>query len=152
MTLKFTSHLPDLGKAFSAFGANAKIVKGRANASEKPNMPIAGARSLPLAAACTNNVPTIGPVQEKETRANVAAMKNRPAIPAWSPMRSTLLTHFEGKLMSNPPNREMAKASKIIKNRKLKIPFVERLFSASAPNNTVTARPRSTYMTIILRP
>ncbi|MCY1537437.1 hypothetical protein D9M68_729320 [compost metagenome] len=44
-------------------------------------MPTAGAKISPLALACTNKVPIIGPVQEKETNAKEAAMKNIPPNP-----------------------------------------------------------------------
>jgi hypothetical protein len=38
-------------------------------------------RAPPLEAASTSNVPTIGPVQEKETIANAKAINNIPIIP-----------------------------------------------------------------------
>jgi len=40
-----------------------------------PNIPIAGAITLPVVETCTSKNPIIGPVQEKDTRDNVNAIR-----------------------------------------------------------------------------
>ncbi len=82
-TFTVFNHPPDFGKECSHPGNIAKSMNGKANANEKPNIPIIGAIP-PLEAASTNNVPTIGPVQEKDTIANAKAMNNIPIIPPLS--------------------------------------------------------------------
>ena len=74
---------PDFGKEFNQPGNAANKVNGKARAKEKPNIPTKGAIP-PLEAASTNNVPTIGPVQEKETIAKANAIKSIPIIPPLS--------------------------------------------------------------------
>ncbi|MNR50954.1 hypothetical protein D3C85_1705480 [compost metagenome] len=86
----------------------------------------------------------IGPVQEKDTKASVPAIKNNPAKPPLSELASILFTHDEGKVISNAPKKEMAKIINNTKKRKLNTPLVERLFSASAPKTTVTNSPKTT--------
>ena len=61
----------------------ANNIKGKAKANENPNIPIIGAIP-PLEAASTKSVPTIGPVQEKDTIANAKAMNKIPIIPPLS--------------------------------------------------------------------
>ena len=56
-------------------GKSAKIVKGRANATPKPNIPIVGLSTSPLAAS-TRRAPIIGPVHENETITVVNPIKN----------------------------------------------------------------------------
>ncbi|MNR61502.1 hypothetical protein D3C85_1832770 [compost metagenome] len=62
-------------------GNMADRVKGSASANAKPNIPVAGANNSPFELACTNRVPIIGPVQEKETSAREAAIKKIPPSP-----------------------------------------------------------------------
>ena len=69
-TLKLVIQSPDLGACLSHCGNMANSENGKASAIAKPNIPIAGANK-DLPAASTNNVPIIGPVQEKETITNV---------------------------------------------------------------------------------
>ena len=47
-----------------------------------------------------NAVPNTGPVHEKDTRANVKAMKKMPKTPPILDAESTLLTHLLGSLIS----------------------------------------------------
>src|SRR5690554_5788535 len=68
---------PDFGRVFIHPGKAAKRAKGKANAKENPNIPTNGAIP-PSVAACTNNTPTIGPVQENDTKANANAIKKIP--------------------------------------------------------------------------
>jgi hypothetical protein len=51
-----------------------------------------------MRAASTSRVPTMGPVQEKETNTSVNAMKKVPSRPPRSAIRSLLFTHEEGRL------------------------------------------------------
>ena len=86
-TFTFSNQPPDLGKPFNHCGNNANKVNGKAKAIENPNMPMIGLTfRSPIegptsVAACTSNVPIIGPVQENETKASVNAMKKIPANP-----------------------------------------------------------------------
>ena len=79
-TLTVFNQPPDFGSEFIHPGKAAKSVKGKANAKENPNIPTNGAMP-PIVADSTNKVPTIGPVQEKDTRASANAMKKIPKIP-----------------------------------------------------------------------
>src|SRR5690606_1824234 len=89
------SHPPDFGREFNHPGKSAKNIKGSASAKEKPSMPIMGAIP-PLPAASTNKVPTMGPVQEKETMARARAMNNIPMTPPLTACLSTLFAHEYG--------------------------------------------------------
>src|SRR5690606_30193263 len=71
---------PERGKVLSQPGNIANSIKGKANASEKPNIPISGAKP-PFDAASTKIVPTIGPVHENDTTARANAIKKIPTIP-----------------------------------------------------------------------
>ena len=67
---------PDFGNEFNQPGNIANNVKGSAIAEEKPNILIIGAIP-PLPAAVTKAVPTIGPVQEKDTIAKAKCHEKR---------------------------------------------------------------------------
>ena len=67
--------------------------------------------------ASTNRVPTIGPVQEKDTNARVNAIKKMPIKPPLSDALSLLLTQDAGSCSSNAPKKD---APKIINKRKIK--------------------------------
>ena len=56
---------------FSQDGNMANSVNGNANARAKPNMPIAGATTLPVVETSTNKKPMIGPVHENETKGRI---------------------------------------------------------------------------------
>ena len=83
------NHPPDCGKEFNHPGKAANKANGKAMANEKPSIPIIGP-IYPPDAASTSKVPTIGPVQEKETKAKVKAIKKIPIKPPF-PSASTLL-------------------------------------------------------------
>ena len=70
-------HEDDFGILPSRLGKNANSPKGRANASEKPSIPISGFRKLPFAAPRAT-APAIGSVQENDTKTSVSAIKNTP--------------------------------------------------------------------------
>ena len=82
-TLTVFNQPPDLGKEFIQPGNIANNAKGNAMANENPNIPTIGAIP-PFEADSTNRVPTIGPVQEKETMANAKAIKKIPITPPLS--------------------------------------------------------------------
>ena len=106
----------------------------------------------PPVAASTNNVPTIGPVHENETNANVNAIKKIPINPPLDSAATLLFVHEDGNCNSNAPKKE---APNIINNRKkpiLKYTLVAILFNASAPNIEETPTPKATYIIIIETP
>src|SRR5690242_1269919 len=72
---------PDFGKEFNQPGNAANNPNGSARANENPNIPQKGPEIPPPAAASTNNVPMIGPVQLKDTSARVKAIKKIPIKP-----------------------------------------------------------------------
>lgn len=93
-------------------------------------------------AACTSKVPIIGPVQEKETNTNVNDMKKILIMPVVeSAFVSSLFVQEEGNTISNAPKKEMAKTTNNKKNMILKIAFVDRSFSALAPEYTRNQQP-----------
>ena len=59
--------------------------------------------------------PTIGPVQENETKTRVKAMKKIPPNPPFSALASILFTKLEGKVNSNMPKKARAKKINIPK-------------------------------------
>jgi len=73
----------------------------------------------------TSSVPIIGPVQEKETSARVKAIKKMLSAPeVLSALSSILLVHFEGRTISNPPKKAMAKTTSSAKKIRLKSALV----------------------------
>src|SRR5690606_29905572 len=140
-TFTLFSHPPDLGKDFNIEGNMANSTNGTARANENPNIPMAGPRRSPLVAASTNNVPMIGPVQEKETTAKLADIKNRPTNPPLSDPASILLTKELGSVISKAPKNEAANTTKSKKKKKLNIPLVDKAFKASAPKAIVINMP-----------
>ncbi len=69
-------------------------------------------------------VPTIGPVQEKETSTRVRAIKKTPKRPPFSDLASALFTKDVGITISNAPKKEAAKIINIIKKSRLGIQCV----------------------------
>ena len=134
-------------------GNIAKKLNGIANANAKPNIPIAGAIILPVVAVSTSKVPIIGPVHEKDTRANVNAMKNMLSIPVVvSALASILFVQEAGNTKSNAPKNDIAKNTNNAKNIILNTALVDKSFSALAPNIPVIVNPNSTYITIMDTP
>ena len=74
---------PDLGIFLSNSGDKANNTNGEASPKPKPNIPMIGLIKLPEAPN-PKSVPTNGPVQEKETKAKVNAMKKMPIKPPLS--------------------------------------------------------------------
>ena len=62
----------------------------------------------------------IGPVQEKETKDKVNAIKKMPISPPLSDWESILFTNAEGNTISNAPKKDMAKITSSKKKNKLK--------------------------------
>lgn len=101
--------------------------------------------ATPIEAACTSNVPMIGPVQENETKAKVKAMKkilNNPLVE--SALLSSLVVQDAGSVSSKAPKKEMANTTKRAKNRILNTALVAKLFNALAPKMAVISKPSPT--------
>ena len=107
---------PDLGNELSQPGKMANKVKGKAKAKEKASIPKIGLINAPPAELIKID-PTIGPVQEKETRTSVKAIKNTPNIPPLSARSSILFTKPEGRVISNRPKNAKAKKIKTAKKK-----------------------------------
>ena len=138
-------HPPDFGIDFSQDGNRAKSVNGNAKAMANPNIPIAGATTLPVVDTCTSRKPIIGPVQEKDTNESVKAIRKILSNPVVdSALLSTAFPHFDGSLISNAPKNEAAKITSIRKKRMLKIALVDKAFNALAPKIKVIAKPNAT--------
>ncbi|MNG10821.1 hypothetical protein D3C84_943140 [compost metagenome] len=137
------SHPPDFGNAFSQPGKAANNENGKAIAIENPNIPTIGAIP-PFEAASTNNVPTIGPVQENDTIAKARAIKKIPISPPLSACESTLFAKAFGSIISKAPRNETAKTTNKMKKIRLNQTFVESAFNESAPKIAVTIEPNKT--------
>ena len=73
---------PDFGNEFSHFGNIANNVKGNASARPKPDIPSDNWVAPPSEdKELPSSVPKMGPVHEKDTIANVRAIKKMPKIP-----------------------------------------------------------------------
>src|SRR3989339_1476238 len=134
------SQPPDLGRLLSHEGNIANSVKGSAKASAKPNIPMMGIRISPPAEA-TSIAPTIGPVQEKDTRTNVNAMKKGPVKPPLSTCLSDFVTSQLGSVISNNPKNEAAKITKIKKKKTFGIQCVLSQLAKFAPSVIATTVP-----------
>ena len=120
----------------------ANRLNGIDKAKAKPNIPIAGPIAVPIEAACTNSVPIIGPVQEKETSTKVNDMKKILIIPVVeSALLSNLLVHDAGNTSSKAPKKETANKTSNRKKIILKMAFVDKSFKALAPNKPVINNP-----------
>ena len=142
-TLTVFNHPPDEGKEFNHPGNAANNPNGNANANENPNMATIGPESPPDA-DCTNTLPTIGPVHEKDTNANVNAMKKIPIIPPLSACLSALFTHDAGNVISNAPKKEIANTTNKMKNTRFTHGFVAMSFSIVGPAIAATSTPSIT--------
>ena len=145
MTLTVFNQPHDLGNCFIKEGNMANNANGMAKAMAKPPIPTAGASVPPQEAASTNRVPIMGPVQEKETKTNVNAMKKIAMIPvAESAFLSSLLLHDAGRVISKAPKKETAKRTRSAKNSMLNKAFVAKSLRALAPNSRVISKPTPT--------
>src|SRR6185312_11868112 len=125
----------------------ANNAKGNARPTEKPNMPIVGPNKPPRPAK-TNNGPTIGPVQEKDTITNVRAMKKMPPKVPVPALASVLLVHEEGRAISNAPRNEIPNMIKTAKKKRFAIQLVERLLRTLEPKMAEMSTPRTVNMII----
>ena len=138
-------HPPDFGADFRRLGNIAKRVKGMARAIANPSIPMVGASMLPCVDTATSRKPMIGPVQEKDTRVSVNAIRKMLSIPlVFSDFSSILLLHEEGSVISKAPKNDAAKTTRRRQKKMLKIAFVERALSALAPKSIVTTSPNTT--------
>jgi hypothetical protein len=95
-------------------------------------------------AACTSNVPMMGPVHENDTKTSVNAMKKMLSKPIeLSALSFTLLVQDDGNVISNAPKNETANTTSRAKNNKLKTALVDKSFRALAPNIAVMINPNA---------
>ena len=142
-TLTVFNQPPDFGSEFIHPGNAANKANGSAKANEKPNIPTKGAIP-PIVADSTNKVPTIGPVQEKETNASASAIKKIPINPPLSDALSALFSQELGSMISKAPKNEIANTTSNTKKSKLNQTFVDNAFNAEGPKIVVTIVPKIT--------
>ena len=100
-TFTVVNQPPDFGKVFIQLGKAAKSAKGKANARTKPPIPAVNCHAPPSELnAPASKEPNIGPVQEKETKASVNAMKKIPIMPPAPSAELALFDHDAGKVNS----------------------------------------------------
>ena len=92
----------------------------------------------------TNKVPTIGPVQENDTNANVKAIKKIPINPPLLDTVSDLFNQELGNVISNAPINETAKTTNKIKKNILNQTLVDKALRAAGPKIAVTIVPKIT--------
>src|SRR5882757_4396666 len=129
-TFTFVIHPPDFGKDCSQLGNMANNAKGKPNAIPKPAAPAVSGHG-PSLATLASKVPNIGPVQEKDTMANVPAIKNIPKMLPNPDLESALLASPDGKPISYRPKKENAKNTNTIKKIRLSQTLVEILLNIS---------------------
>ena len=117
-------------------GKRARIVNGRANATEKASMVTIGVQNSP-SVDLMRTVPTIGPVHENDTSTRVSAMKKIPISPPLSAFLSDLFTSDVGSTISKAPKNDAAKIMNTTKKMILGIQCVASQLNMSA----VTASP-----------
>ncbi len=88
--------------------------------------------------------PAKGPVQEKETKTRVKAIKNTPIKPPLSDFASTEFTKPEGRTISNAPKNEIPKKIKMTKNNKFGIQWVLKKLAKLAPAKKASMVPKNT--------
>ena len=128
-----------MGSLLSSEGKSARTVNGRAKATEKANIVMMGCQKLPPDMELIRTLPTMGPVQEKETSTRVSAMKKMPPRPPLSDLVSVLFTSLLGIVMSNAPKNEAAN----IMNTMKKMIFGSQCVASQLNMSAVTASPPS---------
>tara|TARA_B100001741_G_scaffold224235_1_gene186245 strand:+ start:1804 stop:2109 length:306 start_codon:yes stop_codon:yes gene_type:complete len=101
MILNLLIQPPDFGIFFTTLGKNDKNENGNASANPKPK--IATVKSAAPESTVndpTSKDPRIGPVHEKETIANVNAIKKIPAKLVISEEESDLFNQLVGRVIS----------------------------------------------------
>ena len=139
-TLTEFNQPPDFGKEFNQPGKIANKVNGMAKAKENANIPKIGLSNAPPAELIRIE-PTMGPVQEKETKTKVKAIKKMPVIPPLSDFSSILFTKLLGKVNSNIPKKAMAKKINTRKKNTFGTQCVESQLANSGPCIDATAVP-----------
>jgi hypothetical protein len=90
-----------LGIDFRKLGKRARSPKGSAKANPNPAIPMVNWVAPPSAVKDpTNNDPKMGPVHEKDTIANVNAIKNKPKTPPEEEALSEKFPQELGKVIS----------------------------------------------------
>ena len=89
---------------------------------KKPSIPTIGLITIPPADS-TRMAPTIGPVQLKETKTNVKAMKNAPPMPPLSTKRSVLLPQLPGRTISKAAEKGEGKENENDKKQDIRNPM-----------------------------
>ena len=135
------SQPPEDGSELSHPGNALKSINGIESAIENPNITAVGAANDPVAAPA-KAPPMSGPVQEKETIANVAAIKKIPMIPPLSEAASALFAQLCGNWISKAPKKLIPKMSNRMNRPTLKKGSVEITFIISTPKIAVSASPR----------
>ena len=124
-------------------GKMANKVNGIAKAREKPNIPMIGFKKTPCDAAIRMD-PANGPVQEKDTKTSVKAIKKTPIKPPLSDLASTEFTKPDGNTISNAPKKEIPKKMNIMKKRRFGIQCVLKKFAKLAPAKKASIVPKNT--------
>src|SRR5450631_1532409 len=123
------SQPPDFGREFIHPGNKANRAKGNARAKPKPPMPTVSCTAPPFVDKDpASNEPSMGPVQENETSANVSAIKNIPIKPPAPDLASAEFAMLLGKVISNNPKKERAKTMKMTKKKIFSQTLVDILF------------------------
>ncbi len=91
----------------------------------------------------------MGPIQEKETRANVKAIKKIPVKLLVLAFESAFVCHDAGNWISKAPRNEIPKIKKIKKKIILAIQLVANLFKAAGPKIKVIKNPSTVKMMMI---
>ena len=123
---------------FSNCGNRAKMVKGRAKATEKASIVTIGVQNSPWVDLIRTD-PTMGPVQEKDTSTRVRAMKKMPASPFLPEAASLLFCQEEGRTISKAPKKEAAKTM----NTRKKMMFGSQCVASQLKMSAVTVSPPS---------
>ena len=105
----------------------------------------------------------MGAVHENDTITSVRAIRKMGMTDAWCEVADVVLSasvaflsravlHDDGRLMSNTPKSDRAKTVSNRNSATLNTALVESALSASEPKSSVTAKPRETYITMMLAP
>ncbi len=129
-TFTVLSQPPDFGNDCNQPGNIANKAKGKAKARPNPASPTVNGHA-PSVNVPANKEPRMGPVHEKETIANVNAMKKIPPRSLIPDLVLILFANPEGRVISKYPKNEIAKTTKMPKNKIFNQTLVEILFNTS---------------------
>ena len=130
-TLNVFIHPPDFGSDFNAVGNTANKANGTPSAKPKPIIAELNCKATAdpepeaLSPVLANAAPKTGPVQEKDTRAKVNAIKNIPNTPPTSEAESTLFNNLLGRRISKYPKNDIANTVNTKKKIRFNQTFVE---------------------------